>query len=140
MMEEHMDTKKEICHECGNIMRRNKKTKTFSYKGHTIKVKQPGWYCTGCSEILLTSEDIKATEPAFLQLKAEAENLLTPNEIKNIRKNLLKISQRKAGELLGGGPRAFYKYEHGLSLLSRAMSNQLVLLANNPKRLRELEV
>lgn len=48
------------------------------------------------------------------------------------------ISQRKAGELLGGGPRAFQKYESGAQAASAPMSNLLRLLANDPSRLREI--
>jgi HTH-type transcriptional regulator/antitoxin MqsA len=51
---------------------------------------------------------------------------------------MLGLSQRKASELLGGGPRAFQKYESGTQALSVAMSHLLRLLAKDPARLREL--
>src|SRR5580704_767605 len=60
-----------------------------------------------------------------------------PKEVAAARERL-GISQRKAGEILGGGPRAFQKYEAGKQALSVPMSRLLTLLANNPKRLREL--
>jgi HTH-type transcriptional regulator/antitoxin MqsA len=40
--------------------------------------------------------------------------------------------------LLGGGPRAFQKYEAGTQAVSSPMSHLLTLLANDPKRLDEL--
>lgn len=132
-----MSDKYEICHECGSKMFRDTKPDTLTYKGQSVTVNQPGWYCSGCDEVLLTGKDAKATETAFLELKAKAEGLLTPEEIKAIRKKL-HLSQAMAGEILGGGPRAFYKYENGLTLLSRPMSNQLTLLANDPARIDEL--
>jgi HTH-type transcriptional regulator / antitoxin MqsA len=48
------------------------------------------------------------------------------------------LSQRKAGEILGGGPRAFQKYESGSQAVSAPMSNLLRLLAKDPSRLQEL--
>ena len=41
----------------------------------------------------------------------------------------LRISQRKAGEILGGGPRSFHKYENGDVVVSRSMANLLYLLS-----------
>jgi len=40
-----------------------------------------------------------------------------------------------AGEIIGGGPRAFQKYEAGDLLPSRAISSALTLLDHNPEGL-----
>ena len=50
----------------------------------------------------------------------------------------LRLSQGRAGEVLGGGPRAFQKYESGKQAVSVPMSNLLRLLARDPSRLREI--
>jgi HTH-type transcriptional regulator/antitoxin MqsA len=50
----------------------------------------------------------------------------------------LKLSQRRAGELLGGGPRAFQKYESGEQQVSVPMANLLRLLDKDPRRLADL--
>ncbi len=127
----------EICHECGSKMFRDTKPDTLTYKGQSITINQPGYYCSGCDEVVITGKDAKATEASFCELKAKAEGLLTPEQVKEIRK-MLKLSQAKAGEILGGGPRAFYKYEKGLTLLSRPMHNQLILLSHHPEMINEL--
>ena len=44
----------------------------------------------------------------------------------------------QTGLLLGGGKRAFQKYENGDVLPSRAISNLLRLLSNNPALLKTL--
>ena len=44
----------------------------------------------------------------------------------------------EAGRVLGGRPRAFQKYELGKVPVSGPLKNLLVLLDNDPKRLREL--
>jgi HTH-type transcriptional regulator/antitoxin MqsA len=63
---------------------------------------------------------------------------LAPEEIKRIRKKL-HITQEIAGLLIGGGPRAFQKYESGDLLPSRAINSALVLLDHNPASLALLK-
>ena len=64
--------------------------------------------------------------------------MLEPEEIRRIRKKL-GLTQEAAGELIGGGPRAFQKYEIGELVPSRAVSSALVLLDHDPKALTVLE-
>ena len=59
---------------------------------------------------------------------------ISPKEIKSIRK-LLRLSQVEAGELLGGGPRAFAKYESGSVKPSASLIKMLRFLKSNPKEL-----
>lgn len=130
------------CHECGKDMVRDVRPMDLTYKGHTLTVQQPGWYCA-CGEGVLTAEDSAATQPAYMawrdqiDAEAEAENLLPPEEVKRIRKKL-HLAQRRAGELLGGGPSAFGKYERRNGKPSLAMSNLLRLLDRDPERLKEI--
>jgi len=70
--------------------------------------------------------------------RAQVDDVLSPAEVVEIRKRL-GISQRRAGEVLGGGPRAFQKYEKGTAAVSAPMSNLLRLLSKDPTRLKELE-
>jgi HTH-type transcriptional regulator/antitoxin MqsA len=100
------------CHECGADMVRDVRPDNVVYKGHSAKIDQPGWYCTGCGEVVLDGMDLVVTEQAFIRLKAEVDGILTPAEITRIRKRL-GLSQRRAGALLGGGPRSFQKYRAG---------------------------
>jgi HTH-type transcriptional regulator/antitoxin MqsA len=72
-----------------------------------------------------------------LELRAEVEGVLGPKEVAAIRERP-KLSQRRAGEILGGGPRAFQKYESGEQQVSTPMANLLRLLAKDPHRLDEL--
>ena len=63
--------------------------------------------------------------------------MLKPIDVARVRKSL-GLNQRKAGQLLGGGPRAFQKYESGTQAVSVPMSNLLRLLAADPSRLQEI--
>ena len=59
---------------------------------------------------------------------------LSPEEIKEIRKSL-GLSQVEAGELLGGGPRAFTKYENSSVKPSVALVKMLRFLQKRPEEL-----
>jgi HTH-type transcriptional regulator/antitoxin MqsA len=125
------------CPECGGEMRYEKRADEVSYLGHTRKLKTLGWWCSKCDEAILDGAALRAREKEFLDLKAEVDGVLGPDEVAAARERL-GLSQRKAGEILGGGPRAFQKYEAGKQAVSVPMSRLLTLLTNDPKRLREL--
>ena len=63
--------------------------------------------------------------------------MLGPDAVAKIRKRL-KLTQRRAGKILGGGVRAFQRYEAGTVVVSQPMSNLLILLDREPRRLAEL--
>ncbi|WP_224957736.1 type II TA system antitoxin MqsA family protein [Geomonas subterranea] len=67
------------------------------------------------------------------------EGLLPPEGIRRIRKKL-HLTQEAAGLIIGGGPRAFQKYEKGDLLPSWAISNALILLDRDPEALLVLKV
>lgn len=127
------------CHECGEILVRDVRPFEIHYKGESITVDQPGWYCNGCGEGVLSGADMGKTDRDFLGLKARVDGTLSPDEVRRVRKKL-GLTQKQAGLLLGGGPRAFQKYESGEVGASRAMSNLLKLLDAQPGLLQTLEV
>lgn len=98
---------------------------------------QPGWWPEDDSDGVFTGPDALATDQALREMKAEVASLPTPEDVRRIRQQL-KLSQRRAGEVLGGGPRAFQKYELGEVAVSRPMANLLRLLERDPTRLKEL--
>lgn len=110
---------------------------TITYQGHSKTFDMPGWYPAGEGEATFTDEDLKIYDKAIKELKAEAEHLLLPAEIRSIRKRL-KLTQVQAGNILGGGKKAFQKYESGETLPSRAISNLLRVLSKEPSLLNVL--
>jgi HTH-type transcriptional regulator/antitoxin MqsA len=124
--------------ETGASLHRDVRPLTLAYKGQSITVDMPGWYGKQPDEGVFEPEDMKVSDRALNRLKARTEGLLEPEEIKRIRKKL-GITQGAAGELIGGGPRAFQKYETGDLLPSRAISSALVLLDRDPKALTVLK-
>jgi HTH-type transcriptional regulator/antitoxin MqsA len=122
----------------GAPLHRDVRPLTLTYQGQSITVDMPGWYGDQPDEGVFEAEDMKISDRALNRLKARAEGLLEPEEIKRIRKKL-DLTQTRAGEIIGGGPRAFQKYESGDALPSRAISSALVLLDHDPKALAVLE-
>lgn len=127
-----------ICPQTGAPMYRGVRPMTLTYKGESLTFDMPGWYCDQSEESIHTGEDMKISDRKLNLLKARCEGLLEPEEIRRIRKKL-HLSQEQAGFLIGGGPRAFQKYESGDVLPSRAVSTALVLLDHNPAALSVLE-
>lgn len=126
-----------VCPETGAPMHRGARPMTLTYKEKSITFDMPGWYCDQSEESIHTGEDMKVSDRMLNLLKARSEGLLEPEEIRRIRKKL-HLSQEAAGILIGGGPRAFQKYESGSLLPSRAVSSALVLLDHDPEALSVL--
>jgi HTH-type transcriptional regulator/antitoxin MqsA len=115
-----------LCPATGAPMHRDVRPMTLVYRKETLT--------DASDESIHTSADMKTSDRMLNCLKAKAENLLSPDEIRRIRKKL-RLTQVQAGEIIGGGPRAFQKYETGDLLPSKAISSALVLLDNRPEAL-----
>ena len=95
-------------------------------------------YCDASEESIHSGSDLKVSDRALTELKAKVEGRLTPKAVKRIRKRL-KLTQKDAGHLIGGGPNAFQKYECGDVLVSHAITSALLLLDRDPKGLEVLQ-
>jgi HTH-type transcriptional regulator/antitoxin MqsA len=123
--------------ETGARLSRGVRPVVVQYRAGQLTVDLPGWYPDGDGEGLHDPVDMRVLDRALNRLKAEAEGLPTADDIRRMRRRL-RLSQRRAGELLGGGPRAFQKYEAGDVLVSRPMANLLKLLAADPNLVSRL--
>ena len=110
----------------------------MSFKGESLTFDMPGWYCDQSEESIHTGEDMKVSDRMLNRLKARSEGLLEPGQIRRIRKKL-HLTQQAARITIGGGPRAFQKYESGDLLPSRAISSALLLLDHDPEALSLLK-
>ena len=127
-----------VCPQTGAPMHRDVRPMTLTYRNESITFDMPGWYCDASDESIHTGADMKLSDRMLNRLKARIEGLLEPQEIRRIRKKL-GLTQEQAGQLIGGGPRAFQKYETGDVLPSRAISSALVLLDHDPAALAVLK-
>jgi HTH-type transcriptional regulator / antitoxin MqsA len=104
------------CPECGAKMMHEVRKDILVYRGHKIEYEQPGLYCTKCDNCHLSDKDVAGIESKLFAFRAKVDSdlapLLPPSKIKVLRKSL-NLTQKRAGELFGGGPMAFSKYERG---------------------------
>jgi len=118
-------------------LERKKVKETYTYKGQSIDILQPGEWCNRCNEGILDSVDIKVTEKILHDFRAKIDRFLVSDEVRRIRKKL-GITQHQAAAICGGGPNAFGRYERGEALQMRATDNLLRLLDKHPELLNEL--
>jgi HTH-type transcriptional regulator/antitoxin MqsA len=127
------------CHACNKgTLHHTKKSQIFTYKGKSITLEQPGLWCDSCEEGILNGGDIAKTETAFEKFKLKVDGLLTPEEIRHIRKDILKLTQEDAGRIFGGGKNGFSRYERGETKPLPAISNLLKMLERHPEDLKYL--
>lgn len=126
------------CPLTGATMRRDTRPMALAYRGESLTFDMPGWYCDRSDESIHSGEDMKVSDRALNRLKARVEGLPAPEDIRQIRQKL-GLTQEQAGEWIGGGPRAFQKYEAGDLLPSRALASALLLLERDPDGLAVLK-
>lgn len=127
-----------VCPETGQPMVRGERPMTIMYKGQSASFDMPGWYCDASEESIHTGDDMKVSDRALNRLKARVEGRLMPEDVKRIRKRL-RLTQKTASRLIGGGPNAFQKYESGDILVSQAVTSTLLLLERDPEGLSVLQ-
>lgn len=127
------------CLKCGSKTAHRKKPVTIEYKSHKRQVPILADWCTKCSDGILEGPALMELQREEASLRAEVDQVLPPERVTAVRKKL-GLSQREAGELLGGGIRAFHKYESGSVSVSVAMTNLLLLLEKEPRMLKHLRV
>lgn len=126
-----------VCPETGKPMVRDVRPMTITYKGQSVTIDMPGWYCDESGESIHTGEDMKVSDAALKALRNQVD-LLKPQEVKRIRTKI-GLTQREAGSIFGGGPNAFQKYEQGTVTVSKPMSNLLRVLEKHPEEIEELK-
>ena len=111
----------------------------FRYQGHTATIEDyRSIECENCGEAFPDQESVDRSEPILRDLHRQAERLLTSTEIRAIRLSL-GFSQDEFGLLLGGGKKAFARYETGKVTQARAMDNLLRAVKFRPDILSVFE-
>ncbi len=120
-------------------MQRGVRPMTLEYKSASTTFDMPGWYCEKSDESIHTGEDMKVSDRA-LNRRRQAWKACLRRRKSSAFARMLGLTQEEAGELIGGGPRAFQKYEAGDLLPSRAIGSALALLDRDPEGLSVLHV
>ena len=110
----------------------------YSYGGKTLAIRQSGEFCDSCGEGIFNAEESERylTEASLFRTKVDMASL-APTEVRRIRKKL-GLTQRQAGDLFGGGIRAFSQYERGETRQGKALDTLLRLLDRHPELLTEV--
>lgn len=125
------------CHACQKgVLSQSTRPQTFTYKGKSVTLQQPGMWCDSCDECILSGDDIEKTDFEFEAFRNKIDGTLHPDEIRHIRKNILGLSQREAAEIFGGGVNAFGRYERGERTPLKSTINLLKMFERHPEDLK----
>jgi len=129
---------KHLCLNCEKAdMVRGKKDKVVEYRGKCITISAvDGWHCPTCGECEFAKGEGKRYATAVEQFR-EAIDKEEQAELARIRKKL-KLSQREAAAIAGGGVNAFSRYEHGKSRPVAAVVNLFRILDKHPELVEEI--
>lgn len=117
----------------GKTLRRDVRTRIVSFGSITRAVRTPGWYPDGDSDSIHSGADLAESDRAFRELKAAYAA-----HVRKVRKRL-NLTQQEAGRIIGGGRRAFQKYESGATPPSDAAVGLIELLHRHPEDLEFLK-
>jgi HTH-type transcriptional regulator/antitoxin MqsA len=111
---------------------------TYTYLGKSIQITMPGEYCTRCGDGIFDANETGRYLETIKAFRAQVDSEpLPPDEIRKLRKRL-KLTQKMAGEIFGGGIRAFSQYERGITRPGKAAETLLRLLDRHPELLDEI--
>lgn len=102
-----------------------------------IHYDQPGIWCGDCDEVFLEKSDQESTDKIIFDFQARVDGRLASSDILRIRKKL-GLTQKQAGDIIGGGPNAFSRYEKGKAYPTRGTENFLRLLDMHPRYVKDL--
>jgi HTH-type transcriptional regulator/antitoxin MqsA len=127
-----------VCPICGEgEVQRKTTTETFTYKGHRLRIPNyPVYRCSQCKEELLDQSLIQPHQQQIAAWQRGIDGLLAAEEIRVLRKSL-GLTQEELSLLLGGGKKAFARYERGSVCQSVAMDNLLRAVQKHPELLLE---
>jgi HTH-type transcriptional regulator/antitoxin MqsA len=129
------------CPECGVAkLVHDTRNLPYTYKGQTITIPAvAGDYCPACGESVLNAAESARTSAAMLEFNKQVNaSIVDPQFIASVRKKL-RIDQREAAEIFGGGVNAFSRYENGKTKPPLALVKLLKVLDRHPDLLDEVK-
>ncbi len=116
----------------GDVLRRDARMQTLSVGSLSREVEVPGWYPEDDGDSIHTGAELQAIDQAYLELRAAYAA-----RVKAVRKKL-GLTQEEAGRIIGGGRRAFQKYERGTMQPSEAAVGLIEILDRHPEEVTTL--
>ena len=126
------------CPICNGKLNEETHKETMPYKNKTLIIEMHGDYCEECGEGFFDDKNQALITNRILLAKRKADNLLTPESVKRIRKKA-KLTQVEAQELFGGGVNAFSKYERAEITQPRSTDILLRLIDNKTLSVEQIK-
>lgn len=126
-------TKTRIHPETGKTLQRGVRPQTVKFGSMARVVNVPGWYPDDDSDSIHSGADLTESDRVFQELR-----VAYAAHVRKIRKRL-KLTQEEAGRLIGGGRRAFQKYESGAMPPSDAAVGLIEILDRHPEEIEVLK-
>jgi HTH-type transcriptional regulator/antitoxin MqsA len=128
------------CPSCGAAkLIRDTRDMPYVYKGELTTIAGVvGDFCSACGEVVLDREhgDRYSERVGAFQRQVNAA-YVDPAFIAKVRKKL-RLDQREAAEVFGGGVNAFSRYENGKTKPPLALVKLLKVLDRHPELLKEV--
>lgn len=118
--------------ETGEELTRGVRPMLIQYGSLFREVEVPGWYPEGEGDAIHSGADLRDADEAYAQLREEYSA-----HVREVRERL-DLTQEEAGEVIGGGRRAFNKYESGKAPPSDAAVGLIEVLWEQPEALEIL--
>jgi HTH-type transcriptional regulator/antitoxin MqsA len=128
------------CPVCGAAeLVRDTRDMPYTYKGEsTVIPALTGDYCPACVEVVLDMDEAERFGQQIREFNKQVNAaIVDPQFIVGVRKKL-KLDQREAAEIFGGGVNAFSRYENGKTKPSLALVKLLKVLDRHPDLLTEV--
>ena len=111
----------------------------YTYKGvATTLTAVDGLFCPSCGEVVLGPAEAERVSDQMLRFNKQVNAAqVDPGFIVRVRKKL-KLGQREAAEIFGGGVNAFSRYENGKTEPPMALVKLLRVLDRHPHLLEEV--
>jgi HTH-type transcriptional regulator / antitoxin MqsA len=100
-------SEKRVHPETGQELHRDVRPQTVCVGSLSREIDVPGWYPEDDGDAIHSGADLKVLNEAFKTLREEYAA-----HVRSVRKKL-GLTQEEAGVIIGGGKRAFQKYESG---------------------------
>jgi HTH-type transcriptional regulator/antitoxin MqsA len=129
---------KHLCLNCEKAdMVRGKINKVVEYRGKQITIAAvDGWHCPACGECEFARGEGKRYVAAVEHFRGAIDKQESV-ELARIRKKL-KLSQKEAAAIAGGGINAFSRYENGKARPVAAVVNLFRILDKHPELVNEI--
>lgn len=113
----------------------------YIYKGEAATIPSvTGDFCPSCGEVVLDREHGDRYGDLIGQFQRQVNSaIVDPAFIVRVRKKL-KIDQREASAMFGGGVNAFSRYENGRARPSLALIKLFMVLDRHPELLTEIQI